>query len=389
MERVVREIERRPRCHLRSDVRVLPYHRVRQASGHEVIQSFARGRVARVPANVNRLPAALRGYLPKDFRVHKRYSSLDLTEHRQISSVLASWAAWLTASAEQLDKVGMTSDRESGQDADLWANRCRRLALRLYRMREAEPFAGLPPVKPQLQLTSLFRNDPNYRQFYKLYQDFNVGLAAVFGEFLNLPLARTFDLYELWSFLRLVHAAVEEFGPASVDFRELFTHDASGGLTIAASAVTVQVSPSWQIMFQKRYEEFWKASDGRGTFSRAMTPDVVVACGSGRQDGKSKLIVLDAKYRIDTALNDAISSIHTYRDALVEEAGNGVFHGIVQAAYLLTPYIPALDQSFKSTTMPGRLFSFGLSLLPFVSVRHVTLKRECRFPISSIACVLS
>ena len=62
-------------------------------------------------------------------------------------------------------------------------------------------------------LSALFRRDPAYRRFYRLWQDMNLGLAAVFGDFLQMPLARTYDLYELWCFLRLARAAAEEYGP--------------------------------------------------------------------------------------------------------------------------------------------------------------------------------
>ena len=357
LERVVREIERRPRRHLKTEARIVPYHQVRRAAGDEVIRSFARGRAARVPLKVTRLPGVLRGFLPTEFRTRQRFSSYDLPEHRQMAAVLSAWAAWLSASAEQLDKVTAKGDPGTQSVASLWANRCRRLARRLNALKQAGPFADLPPAPPQLHLSSLFRNDPNYRQFYKLYQDFNLSLAAIFGDFLDLPLARTFELYELWCFLRLIHAAVKEFGPAVFDFRTLFRRDAAGGLTIAASAVTVKVSMAWEIMFQKRYEEFWKADDGRGSFSRTMTPDIVLSGNTIGAGVHAQLIILDAKYRIDTALNEAISSIHTYRDALVEEAGSGHFHGIVLAAYLLTPHIPQPGvASYQKTEMPGRLF---------------------------------
>ncbi|MEM8571787.1 MAG: DUF2357 domain-containing protein [Pseudomonadota bacterium] len=356
IERVLKDIERRPRRHLRSEERVMPYHQVRKATGDEVIRSFARGRAARIPANT-RLPSTLQGFLPLDFRVRQRFSSFDLPEHRQMAAVLSSWAAWLNASADQLERLATTRDEETSRSAGLWANRCRRFSRRLLAMRNADPLKDLPAAAPQLQLTSLFRSDPNYRKFYKLYQQFNLGLASVFGDFLNLPLARTFDLYELWCFLRLVHAGVKEFGPAAVDFNNLFIRDGVGGLTIAASAVTVTVSSDWELMFQKRFDEFWKADDKRGSFSRTMTPDIVLAGPSPKATGPSKLIVLDAKYRIDTALNDAISSTHTYRDALVEDVGGTDFPRIVEAAYLLTPYIPdAGSSTYQKTAMPGRLF---------------------------------
>ena len=50
----------------------------------------------------------------------------------------------------------------------------------------------------------------------------NLGLAALFGNFLQMPLARTYELYELWCFLRLLRAAVQEYGPTGVDLSDLF-----------------------------------------------------------------------------------------------------------------------------------------------------------------------
>ncbi len=87
-----------------------------------------------------------------------------------------------------------------------------------------------------------------------------------------------------------------------------------------------------------------------------MTPDVVVAQEGAAAGEAGRLIVLDAKYRIDDGLNDALSSIHTYRDALVREAESGRPEGIVTAAYLLTPHTPLLRAGYRDTKMPGRLF---------------------------------
>ncbi|MFG1193393.1 MULTISPECIES: nuclease domain-containing protein [Xanthobacter] len=202
----------------------------------------------------------------------------------------------------------------------------------------------------------MFRNDPAYRRFYRLWQDMNLGIAAVFGDFLNLPLARTFELYELWCFLRLVRAGAEAFGPEGLEVGDLFIADATGGVTVAAGAVTVPVGGGWKLCFQKQYREFWKEPDGRGSMSRAMVPDVVVAHAAAAAGTADRLIVLDAKYRIEEGLNDALSSIHTYRDALVREAETGLMTGIVSAAYLLAPYVPSLVSGYRDTPLPGRLF---------------------------------
>jgi hypothetical protein len=206
-------------------------------------------------------------------------------------------------------------------------------------------------------LSSLFRRDPAYRRFFRLYQDINLGIAGVFGDFLQMPLARTFELYELWCFLRLVRAGAETWGPEGVKVTELFIAEAAGGVTIRTEAVTVPVGGGWKLCFQKQYREFWKEADGRGSYSRVMIPDVVVAKEEGGDGTEpARLIVLDAKYRIEDGLPDALSSIHTYRDALVREADAGRIEGFVHAAYLLSPQIPATETGYRETPMPGRLF---------------------------------
>ncbi|BCH27812.1 DUF2357 domain-containing protein [Mesorhizobium sp. L-8-3] len=355
LEAVVAAIARSPRRVLVADEAILPYHRASRASGPEVLRSFRSGRILRESRKPSRLPAPLNGFLPERIRVRQRLSSLDLPEHRQMAACLRSWVAWLGAAAELLERSRPEGDPELRYGAAAWAQRCRRLSRRIGNLCAAAPFAEAGEAQARLVLSALFRNDPSYRRFYRLWQDMNLGIAAVFGDFLNLPLARTFELYELWCFLRLVRAGAEEFGPAGVDVRDLFISDAAGGVTFATGAVTVPVGSGWKLCFQKHYREFWIEPDRRGSYSRAMTPDVVASHEAAGSSG-SRLIVLDAKYRIDEGLSDALSSIHTYRDALVQEADSGQTEGIVTAAYLLTPHVPVIETGYRETPMPGRLF---------------------------------
>jgi len=125
---------------------------------------------------------------------------------------------------------------------------------------------------------------------------------------------------------------------------------------IASGAITVPIGGDRVLCFQRQYREYWVEDSHEGSFSRTMIPDVVLA---GRNLGgpERRVIVLDAKYRINDGLNDALNSIHTYRDALVQEVASGRTEGIVTAAYLLTPHVPAgLQPDFKATPVPGRLF---------------------------------
>lgn len=351
----VEAIARAPRHFLRAEEVTVPAHRASRATSLEIIKSLRSGVIRTETARPSRLPAALQGRLPAQITLRQRRNSVDISEHRQIKACLKSWAAWLTRIADVLAKTDAPDDPESVSTAGSWAIRARHIARRLNDAAGGGFMAEVGEGPALLRMSSLFRNDPVYQRFYRLWQDMNLGLAALFGDFLNMPLARTFELYELWCFLRLLRAAVEEYGPAGVDLSSLFVGNAAGGVTIAAGAVIVPIGGDRVLCFQRKYREYWVEPDGVGSFSRDMVPDVVFAAPAAGVTGR-RVIVLDAKYRINDGLNDALNSIHTYRDALVQEAESGRTEGIVTAAYLLTPHLPSLKDDFKNTPVPGRLF---------------------------------
>ncbi len=348
-------INRAPRHFLRAEEVTVPLHRAARATGPEIIKSFRTGLVRTEVARPSRLPPALKGRLPAQITLRQRHSSVDIPEHRQIKACLRAWAAWLSGVAELLAKSGKTDDPEILTAAGNWAVRARRIARRFNDATNTGFMAEVSDGPAMLQMSSLFRNDPVYHRFYRLWQDMNLGLAALFGDFLQMPLARTYELYELWCFLRLLRTAIQEYSPAGTDLGNLFISDASGGVTIATGAVIVPIGTDKVLCFQRQYREYWIEPEGEGSFSRTMVPDIVFA-GTGLGSSGRRVIVLDAKYRINDGLNDALNSIHTYRDALVQEAESGQVEGVVTAAYLLTPHVPDLTSDFRTTPVPGRLF---------------------------------
>lgn len=352
----VEAIARAPRHFLRAEDMKVPAHQARRATGPEIIKSFRSGVVRTETVRPSRLPAALNGRLPAHITLRQRLNSLDIPEHRQIKACLRSWAAWLSGVSELLAKPSTADAFETPTIAKSWAIRTRKIARQLSGA-AADGFMSEVGEGPALlHMSSLFRSDPTYQRFYRLWQDMNLGLAGLFGDFLQMPLARTFDLYELWCFLRLLRAAVEEYGAEGVELTDLFRSEANGSATIATGAITVPIGGDRVLCFQRQYREYWVEESGQGTFSRTMVPDVVLA-GRNLGSAEPRVIVLDAKYRISHGLNDALNSIHTYRDALVQEVGSGRTEGIVTAAYLLTPHVPEeLQEDFRTTPVPGRLF---------------------------------
>jgi hypothetical protein len=350
----VAAIARSPRHFLQPEVVTLPAHRASRASGPEIVRSFRTGTIRYESFSPSRLPQALRGILPAQITMRRRRNSVDIPEHRQIKACLKSWAAWLASVADILTR-NAKDDAEETSITSSWAISLRHISRQFNYSAGCGFMVEVGDGPAQLQMSAMFRSAPQYQSFYRLWQDMNLGLSALFGDFLQMPLARTYELYELWCFMRLVRAAVEEYGVSELDLSRLFIRNANGGITIAASAVAVQIDSNRMLCFQKHYREYWIEPDGQGSFSRTMVPDIVLS-GKGLGSSERRVIVLDAKYRINDSLNDALNSIHTYRDALVQEAASGITEGIVSAAYLLTPHLPKLESDFQGTAVPGRLF---------------------------------
>lgn len=94
--------------------------------------------------------------------------------------------------------------------------------------------------------------------------------------------------------------------------------------------------------------------DGKGTYSRSMRPDFAIETSLQTTDvlvsheNHQMLLILDAKYRVEAGLNDALSSIHMYRDALVSEENNNTIKRIVTGAYLITPGVYPTTDNWKN-----------------------------------------
>lgn len=347
--RTVKAIDAAPRRELRAEERAVTLHQAAGATGAEILKSFRSGRVVAVH-QATPLHPGLAGRLPERIVKRVRRSSLDRPEHREMKACLRLWSAWLTSAATALSAIPKENAASHG-----WPRRLSRLAQSLDGLTALPLFDGVGEAKPRVTGSALWQGDPRYRQFQRLWRDMSLGIASLFGDFLDMPLARTFDLYELWCFLRLLRAATDRAKAGAADLRTLFIADSSG-LTIAANAISVPIDGTGlTLCFQRRYREYWREAHGVGSFSRDMQPDIVIEQRLKDQDEPLRLIVIDAKYRIGGGLNDALSSAHMYRDAIVRGDDTSI-EGAVTAAYLLSPDAPFLATEWRQTRLPGRLF---------------------------------
>ncbi|MGV3483328.1 MAG: DUF2357 domain-containing protein [Planctomycetaceae bacterium] len=375
MERVIHRISERPVRTLSQSERWVPLQSAKGLTGIELEKSLRNGNVAGMVPRRNRAPGASRLALPNRVRKSIRIVDVNVREHQQIKSALRVWRDWTAAVGDRIDKQA-GDDPELRNSRQAWARRCRSMSRRISDLLDLPLFEEVADRPGPVLISSVFRRSPAYSEFFMLYRDFNLGIAQIAGDFLLMPLARTFDLYELWCFFRILRAAATKFDIGKEAIDHVFQPTGNGGITIPASFVEITLGKGFALAFQREYREYWIEEDGRGSFSRKMRPDISLTASSS----STFLVVLDAKYRVEQQLNDAIGDIHTYRDALVEAASEGGIQRIVSAAYILSPFVAAAVGDWKGTELRNRLFhpayrtsfKFGAATLrPGMSVAEV------------------
>jgi hypothetical protein len=375
MEKVIQRISDRPVRTLSVSERWVPLHLAKGLTGSELEKSLRNGNVAGMMPRRNRAPGAPGMPLPNRVRKSLRVVDVNVREHQQIKWALRIWRDWTSAVADRIEKQA-GDDPELRNSREAWARRCRSMSRRISDLLDLPLFEEVADRPGPVLLSSVFRRSPAYSEFFMLYRDFNLGIAQIVGDFLQMPLARTFDLYELWCFFRILRAAATKFDIGKEAINDVFHATGNGGITIPASFVEIALGRGFALAFQKEYREYWIEEDGRGSFSRKMRPDISLTASSS----STFLVVLDAKYRVEQQLNDAIGDIHTYRDALVEAASEGGTQRIVSAAYILSPFVAASVGDWNGMELRNRLFhpayrtsfKFGAATLkPGMSVAEV------------------
>jgi predicted component of viral defense system (DUF524 family) len=232
------------------------------------------------------------------------------------------------------------------------------MSRRLNALLKLSLFNDVQDSRQPVYSTQIYQRMPLYGQFLTIYNNFQQGIANIVGDFLQVPLARTYDLYEVWVFLRLAQAATILFPDTNFNPDALFTIS-SRSITVSPGATCFDFGGQLRLCFQRTYKEFWLEEDGKGTYSRYMRPDFALEISNqSATGGPGILIILDAKYRVEAGLNEALSSIHMYKDALVQMEGDKYSNikKIVTGAYLVTPDLPAINGDWKNLRMPARLF---------------------------------
>lgn len=345
IEQAIADIVAKPVRVLADEITDVSAQSARRLNARDIYRSYLAKRLNAAPVgfSIGSLPLPA---LPVKFSVRSKSATEDIHEHRAIKSCLNFWRTWLLITAEQISASGLPQSTKS-----IWSQRCLGMATRLNRLLSLPFFEEVSNSRTLISATPIFRRVLAYQRFLSLYRDMNLGIAQIQGDFLNLPISRTFELYELWVFLRMCRAAIQHFG-LGIEISSFFQNDrAILGIAYLTSAPILNLPNGVKLCFQREYREYWRDEHNTGSFSRSMIPDLAFETASD----KPFVVVLDAKYRVGSQLGDALSSIHMYRDAIVKETKEGIGK-IVVASYLVSPFSPITNVDWKNADIEHRLF---------------------------------
>lgn len=314
--------------------------------------------VSSLPAPLRELVRQSSNRMPERVAQSKALMDSARREHAEILGLVERVIRLMRHVVARQDELP-PEDRDS-----VLTSRCARLARRMTEFRQLAVFSGLEPAVGAWQYSHLYERVEPYRSLYRLNRNLARGVSSVEGDFVRVPLRETFRLYETWVQLRLVRAA--QYLDPALGAEEIFEEKLDQN-RLTLSLVNKQIEFLGRVLrFKPTFKEVWLTADGVGSYSREMIPDAVIEFLRPGWQTRS-VIVLDAKYRVETQLNAAIESIHTYRDALVREdrervAGAVKDERIVVAGFVVVPQMPGsvgLPSHWRTEKAPQVLFREG------------------------------
>ena len=208
----------------------------------------------------------------------------------------------------------------------------------IQRLLQHSPIHRVPPEQMRDAAFLVVLNDPLYAAVHKIGR-------ILCGQALTLQqtkyaasMARSFDIYELWCFQKVVSDFSRSFGvEPSYQDNGLSLVSAEWGMTAHFQTADCSLTVEFNAHFESRFPTFPFGTTVTRRFSTMTNqrPDIVVY-RTDTTSGQESWIVLDAKYRTSKSnLSDAFKSAFTYNQTLFDQEHGGRPLG----SYLLVPKV--------------------------------------------------
>lgn len=173
-------------------------------------------------------------------------------------------------------------------------------------------------------ITQKFRKHPVYRLWYQWFERLYKHDREGIGFDYPISLKDTFQLYEMWCFMKIVKILRED--GFIQDTSGLFRTTKNGlFLDLAENKESqIKLQGGMSLYYQRTYQYNSKTYH---TYTQKMIPDIVI-------EGEKGIIVFDPKYRVPYNLGTALGEMHKYRDGIIHrDTGERAVHEV----YILTP----------------------------------------------------
>jgi len=250
--------------------------------------------------------------------------------------------------------------RDEDEDTQAWREHRRSLAAdgraALDRLLRRSFLRRLAPEGPSEAALLTFQDDPAYARVHRLCGPLlSPRFLPPTGERADtVPIRPTHGLYELWTFFAL-QRLLERSLPGSqwrpFGLRRMLAGSGSGAAFVARTTfgrLALWFNPTFRGLLAG-------PSARRRSLSGERRPDLVVTFQPNV--GEGRWVCLDAKFRYGAPnVADALTTAHTYRDALIWD-GLG---GRCRSAWLLVPSLDAASEVWADLAFEER-FGFGVA----------------------------
>ncbi|MFP2926419.1 DUF2357 domain-containing protein [Pyxidicoccus sp. 3LG] len=284
--------------------------------------------------------------------------SIDHPVNRYVRYLVREVARRFDLLAERLDVHARAQEVVS--DAPVWcqrrAERCRHAARSLRATVSHGAFGQLVAEPPGEAAMLAVQDDPAYARVHRL------GRLMLSPRFQlaqgphGAPVRPSYELYELWTLLTLARSLQARFPQTQMTWRGL--HGLESGAALGTDGVSARLElpkGTLELYFNATFRSYFaRGAAPRWSLSMERRPDLAVTWAP--HEGAARWMVLDAKYRVSrTALSQALTSAHLYRDSLLWPD----FGGRCGSALMIVPSVleevrPWSDRAFIDT------YGFGL-----------------------------
>jgi PD-(D/E)XK nuclease superfamily/Domain of unknown function (DUF2357) len=232
----------------------------------------------------------------------------------------------------------------------VWANRLGRCRNKLAALSRRPPFFGLSPER-SLHATSVFLMHPHYSRAFSAMSRMRAGVASGAHLAPNVPIDRTYNLYETWCYIELLLAVTRLFPESKAAVSRLLESRSSpqalGTFLAKGTAAQIPLTTDMSLTYHRRFVREPDAEGCRTALIDAV-PDISISRTNAKRESVG-LVVIDPKYRTGASLRDGIRDLHVYRDAIIDARGSRIVRGAAALAPRQQKDFPQFADSLPAT----------------------------------------